>query len=329
MSRIAAQRRPRLGAQEEGRQATPPNQIPEDDRDYYLERKYPRFGNLVPRDVASPPRQGGRATKAAASARDGLASISISPTPSSASAKTSIRERYGNLFDMYEQSPTRTPTRSRCASTPPSHYTMGGLWVDYNLMSNIPGLFVLGEANFSDHGANRLGASALMQGLADGYFVIPYTVGDYLAGLPRPDPGQHRRPGLQGGRGGDQRRDQALAVRRRHQVPASTTTGSSGSSSGTTAAWPAKNGLAKAISEIPALREEFEKNVRRAPRQRRGREPVPGEGGPCGRLLRARRAENFGACEAVCPKSIPLDLIALMNRDYLKSKFKNRKLGQS
>ena len=160
----------------------PPDQIPEAERDYYLERKYPSFGNLAPRDIAS------RAAKEVCDEGRGVgpdraaASTSTSPTPSSASASDDDpRDATATSSRCTSGSPARTRTRCRCASTPPSHYTMGGLWVDYNLMSTIPGLFVLGEANFSDHGANRLGASALMQGLADGYFIIPYTIGNYLA----------------------------------------------------------------------------------------------------------------------------------------------------
>jgi succinate dehydrogenase / fumarate reductase flavoprotein subunit len=165
----------------------PPNQIPDEDRDYYLERKYPAFGNLAPRDISS------RAAKEAcdegrgvgpggrgvyldfrdAIKRDGL---------------QKIKERYGNLFDIYKEITSEDAYEVPMRIYPAVHYTMGGLWVDYNLMSNIPGLFVLGEANFSDHGANRLGASALMQGLSDGFFIIPYTLGGYLAKVKPGDP---------------------------------------------------------------------------------------------------------------------------------------------
>ena len=157
-----------------------PDQIPEGERDYYLERKYPTYGNLAPRDISS------RAAKQACDAGLGVGpgglgvyldfSDSIKRLGASA-----IGERYGNLFDMYQRITGENPYQVPMRIYPAVHYTMGGLWVDYDLMSNLPGLFVLGEANFSDHGANRLGASALMQGLADGYFVIPYTIGDYLA----------------------------------------------------------------------------------------------------------------------------------------------------
>ena len=178
-----------------------PGDIPEDERDYYLERRYPAFGNLVPRDVAS------RAAKercdagygvgtskqavyldyAAAIERYGKAEVnkrnlgSVSAETIQELGKEVVKEKYGNLFDMYEKITGENPYEVPMRIYPAVHYTMGGLWVDYELMTNIPGLYALGEANFSDHGANRLGASALMQGLADGYFVIPYTIGNYLA----------------------------------------------------------------------------------------------------------------------------------------------------
>ena len=157
-----------------------PADIPEGERDYYLERRYPTFGNLVPRDVAS------RAAKEVCDEGRGVgpggrACTSTSRTPSSGWARTSSASATATCSTCTSASPTRIRTRFPCASIPAVHYAMGGLWVDYNLMSTIPGLFVLGEANFSDHGANRLGASALMQGLADGYFIIPYTIGNYLA----------------------------------------------------------------------------------------------------------------------------------------------------
>jgi succinate dehydrogenase / fumarate reductase flavoprotein subunit len=158
----------------------PPDQIPEEDRDYYLERKYPAYGNLAPRDISSRAAKevcdegrgvgpGGRGVYL--DFRDAIQRLGLNV----------VRERYGNLFEMYERITGEDAYKSPMRIYPASHYTMGGLWVDYNLMSNIPGLFVIGEANFSDHGANRLGASALMQGLADGYFILPYTIGDYFA----------------------------------------------------------------------------------------------------------------------------------------------------
>ena len=160
-----------------------PEQIPEAERDYYLERRYPSFGNLVPRDVAS------RNAKAVCDEGRGVGDSGLAVYLDFADAikrlgDDVIRERYGNLFDMYTKITDEDPYKVPMRIYPAIHYTMGGLWVDYNLMSTIPGLHVLGEANFSDHGANRLGASALMQGLADGYFVIPYTLAHYLGGTP-------------------------------------------------------------------------------------------------------------------------------------------------
>ncbi|GMU39980.1 MAG: succinate dehydrogenase flavoprotein subunit [Chloroflexota bacterium] len=160
----------------------PPHQIPEADRDYYLERMYPSFGNLVPRDVAS------RAAKRQVDQGRGVGPTRNGVYLDFAEAiqrlgRKEVEERYGNLFEMYDRITDEDPYETPMRIYPAIHYTMGGLWVDYNLMSTIPGCFVAGEANFSDHGANRLGASALMQGLADGYFILPYTVGDYLAGL--------------------------------------------------------------------------------------------------------------------------------------------------
>ena len=177
--RIAAQRRPRLGALKKGDKRAP-SQIPDAERDYFLERKYPSFGNLVPRDVAS------RNAKAACDEGRGVGETGLAVYLDFRDAiqrlgAPVIKERYGNLFDMYNRITGEDPYKEPMRIYPAIHYTMGGLWVDYNLMSNVPGLYVIGEANFSDHGANRLGASALMQGLADGYFVLPNTIGDYLA----------------------------------------------------------------------------------------------------------------------------------------------------
>ena len=158
-----------------------PTQIPEDERDYYLERRYPSFGNLVPRDVAS------RASKERCDAGYGVGVSKVAvyldfKDAIARDGEDAIRAKYGNLFHMYHKITDEDPYKQPMRIYPAVHYTMGGLWVDYNLESTIPGLFVLGEANFSDHGANRLGASALMQGLSDGYFVIPYTLGGHLAG---------------------------------------------------------------------------------------------------------------------------------------------------
>jgi len=161
------------------------SEIPEDERDYYLERRYPSFGNLVPRDVAS------RAAKERCDAGFGVGDTQLSvyldfKDAIARDGEEAVRKKYGNLFHMYHKITAENPYEVPMRIYPAVHYTMGGLWVDYNLMSNLPGLFVLGEANFSDHGANRLGASALMQGLSDGYFVIPYTIGDHLATHPLP-----------------------------------------------------------------------------------------------------------------------------------------------
>ncbi len=169
-----------------------PHEIPEADRDYYLERKYPSFGNLAPRDISSRsakeacddgrgvgPTVGGQRNGVYLDFRDAINRL----------GKEKIAERYGNLFDMYERITAENAYERPMRIYPALHYTMGGLWVDYNLETNIPGLFALGESNFSDHGANRLGASALMQGLADGYFVIPYTLGNYLANIPLSEAG--------------------------------------------------------------------------------------------------------------------------------------------
>jgi succinate dehydrogenase / fumarate reductase flavoprotein subunit len=160
-----------------------PADIPEDERDYYLERRYPAFGNLVPRDIAS------RAAKVVCDEGHGVGPGGLGVYLDFAGAierlgKKAVEAKYGNLFDMYERITGENPYERPMRIYPAVHYTMGGLWVDYDLSSNIPGLFVAGEANFSDHGANRLGASALMQGLSDGYFVLPNTISDYLADGP-------------------------------------------------------------------------------------------------------------------------------------------------
>ena len=171
----------RIWVPKQAKDARPPAQVPEDERDYYLERKYPTFGNLAPRDIAS------RAAKQVCDDGRGVGPGGLGVYLDFKDAidrlgAPKIAEKYGNLFEMYERITDDDPYRKPMRIYPASHYTRGGLWVDYNLMSTIPGLHVAGEANFSDHGANRLGASALMQGLADGYFVLPYTLGHYLAG---------------------------------------------------------------------------------------------------------------------------------------------------
>lgn len=238
----------------------PPNEIPVEERDYYLERKYPSFGNLVPRDVASRNAKmvcdEGRGVGATAQAvyldfrtaieRDGI---------------DTIRDKYGNLFEMYERITGENPYNVPMRIYPAVHYTMGGLWVDYNLMSNVPGLHILGEANFSDHGANRLGASALMQGLADGYFVIPYTIGEYIANNEFPEVDTSHEVF-------DQAADEAMSkidtmlningnktVMEFHRELGKILWDKVGMAR-------TKEGLEEAIKEIKALREEFWQNLR-------------------------------------------------------------------
>jgi succinate dehydrogenase flavoprotein subunit len=236
-----------------------PRDIPEEERDYYLERKYPSFGNLAPRDIAS------RAAKQVCDEGRGVGPGGRGVYLDFAEAigrlgEAAIQEKYGNLFDMYERITDENPYRVPMRIYPATHYTMGGLWVDYNLMSTLPGLHVLGEANFSDHGANRLGASALMQGLADGYFIIPYTIGDYLAGE-KPKPVDATHPEVK-------RAETAVAERTRRllSVRGKRTVTSFHRELGRIM-WDrcgmARNraGLETALREIPALREEFWKNV--------------------------------------------------------------------
>ena len=238
----------------------PPNSIPEEERDYYLERRYPSFGNLVPRDIAS------RAAKAECDAGRGVGPSGLGVYLDFGDAirrlsKRKIEERYGNLFEMYERITGEDPYKVPMRIYPAIHYTMGGLWVDYNLMSTIPGLFVAGEANFSDHGANRLGASALMQGLADGYFIIPYTIGNYLANA-QPAKITADSPEVK------QALENVTNITTRLLNTKGTRTVDSFHRELGKIVWEycgmARNeaGLHKALSLIPALREEFWKNVR-------------------------------------------------------------------
>ncbi len=238
-----------------------PSEIKEDDRDYYLERKYPSFGNLAPRDISS------RAAKQVCDEGRGVGETGLGVYLDFSDAirrlgKNKIEEKYGNLFEMYERITDENPYETPMRIYPAVHYTMGGLWVDYNLMSTIPGLFVAGEANFSDHGANRLGASALMQGLADGYFVLPATVSNYLAGL---------KPGVRPAADHPAVVETETAVKTRVEKLLSI----KGSKSPThfhrelgKIMWEycgmARNeaGLKKALELIPKLREEFWKDVR-------------------------------------------------------------------
>lgn len=237
----------------------PAEQIPEDERDYYLERKYPSFGNLAPRDIAS------RAAKQACDAGLGVGSgrgvyLDFSDAIERLGEDT-IRARYGNLFDMYQRITGEDAYKQPMRIYPALHYAMGGLWVDYNLQSNLPGLFVLGEANFSDHGANRLGASALMQGLADGYFIIPYTIADHLA---RTEPGKVSSDA-------DEFRDSAAQVEgltnKLLAINGRKTVNEFHRELGHIM-WEdvgmarSKESLENALEKIPALREEFWNNVR-------------------------------------------------------------------
>jgi succinate dehydrogenase / fumarate reductase flavoprotein subunit len=259
-----------------------PNTIPDEDRDYFLERIYPSFGNLAPRDVSS------RAAKRMCDEGRGVGETGLGVYLDFSHAikrlgEAGVRERYGNLFDIYHEITNENAYRTPMRIYPAVHYTMGGLWVDYNLMSNVPGLFVLGEANFSDHGANRLGASALMQGLADGYFVIPYTIGDYLAGQksgsrPSTDAPEFRQAednvaaqvarllGAKGKEPVNQFHRRLGKIMWNHCGMART-----------------RAGLEQAIQEIGALREEFWRNV-----------SVPGSAGSLNQALeRAGRVGDF------------------------------------
>jgi succinate dehydrogenase / fumarate reductase flavoprotein subunit len=237
-----------------------PADVQEDDRDYYLERKYPSFGNLSPRDISS------RAAKEACDDGRGIAPTGLGVYLDFRDAtkrlgEPVIRSRYGNLFQMYEKITGENPYQVPMMIYPAVHYTMGGLWVDYNLMSNVPGLHVLGEANFSDHGANRLGASALMQGLADGYFVIPATIANYLV---------TQKPGIHTTAGPEFKATEA-AVRERTgkllAIQGSRTVDDFHRELGKVM-WDncgmarSREGLSEALAKIPAIREEFWKNVR-------------------------------------------------------------------
>jgi succinate dehydrogenase flavoprotein subunit len=271
----------------------PPDQIPEAERDYYLERKYPSFGNLVPRDVAS------RNAKQVCDEGRGVGASGFGVYLDFADAikrmgASVIGEKYGNLFDMYERITDEDPYKVPMRIYPASHYTMGGLWVDYNLMTTIPGLHCLGEANFSDHGANRLGASALMQGLADGYFVIPYTIGHYLASNKFEKVGTDAPEFKQAEASAAERTKKLLDVK-------GTRTVDSFHRELGKLMWEYcgmarnKKGLETALQKIPALREEFWKDV-----------TVPGQGADLNQSLeKAGRVADF------------LELGELMCRDAL------------
>lgn len=259
-----------------------PDQIPEGERDYYLERLYPSFGNLAPRDISS------RAAKRAVDAGQGVGPLKNGVYLDFADAlnrlgKKVVEERYGNLFQMYERITGEDPYAVPMRIYPASHYTMGGLWVDYELMTTIPGLYAAGEANFSDHGANRLGASALMQGLADGYFVLPYTIGNYLAPmLNKAIPDTNHPEFKKAEAAASERFNRFLSIggtrspdwfhRELGQI-----------------IWDycgmerTEQGLEKALSEIPALYEEFRKDLR-----------VTGDGASMNQTLeKAGRVEDF------------------------------------
>ncbi len=238
-----------------------PGDIPEDDRDYYLERLYPSFGNLAPRDISS------RAAKRAVDRGQGVGPLKNGVYLDFADAinrlgKDVVQERYGNLFEMYERIAGENPYEVPMRIYPASHYTMGGLWVDYELMTTIPGLYAAGEANFSDHGANRLGASALMQGLSDGYFVLPYTIGNYLAPmLNQPTPGIDHPEFTAAENAARERYNGYLAIGGTrspdwfHREVGKIIWDYCGMER-------TQQGLEKALSELPALYEEFKKDLR-------------------------------------------------------------------
>ncbi len=237
----------------------PPSQIPDADRDYFLERKYPSYGNLAPRDISS--RSAKEACDAGLGVGPGGLGVYLDLTDSIKKlGKHVVEERYSNLFEMYNNITGENAYESPMRIYPAVHYTMGGLWVDYNLMSNIPGLHVLGEANFSDHGANRLGASALMQGLADGYFVIPYTIGEYL------NTQFGKRPDVNSAPFKDTEREVRERVQKMLSIKGKRTVDSFHRELGLTV-WDKcgmardKAGLEEAIAKIPKLREEFWSNV--------------------------------------------------------------------
>jgi len=238
----------------------PAHEIPESDRDYYLERKYPSYGNLAPRDISS------RSAKEACDDGRGVGPgglgvyLDFSDSIKRLGEDT-IADRYGNLFDMYARITNENPYKAPMRIYPAVHYTMGGLWVDYNLMSNIPGLHVIGEANFSDHGANRLGASALMQGLADGYFVLPYTIGDYYANNKTPTPSTDHPEFKKAIEEVTNRTKKLLSINGKrtvddfHKELGHIMWDNCGMARN-------KEGLQKAIKRIPELREEFWKDVK-------------------------------------------------------------------
>jgi len=271
-------------------------QIPEAERDYYLERRYPAFGNLVPRDVAS------RASKQVVDEGHGVGPTGLGVFLDFADAtrrlgRDVIEERYGNLFEMYERITGENPYEVPMRIYPAPHYTMGGLWVDYDLMSNIPGLFVIGEANFSDHGANRLGASALMQGLADGYFVLPYTLGGFLAPRMKDHPTTESpafaavEDEVRASIDGFLRKKGSRTVDSFHRELGKIVWDECGMAR-------SAEGLQGAIEKIPALKEEFDREVK-----------VVGEGDSINQTLEkaGRVADFFELAELMCRDALARD----------------------
>ncbi|MEX1269594.1 MAG: fumarate reductase/succinate dehydrogenase flavoprotein subunit [Balneolaceae bacterium] len=274
----------------------PPNEIPDEERYYYLEERYPSFGNLVPRDVAS--RNAKMVTDEGMGVGEtGLAVYLDFRDAIKREGEAAIMAKYGNLFDMYRNITDENPYEVPMKIFPAVHYTMGGLWVDYNLMSNIPGLFVAGEANFSDHGANRLGASALMQGLSDGYFIIPSTVGNYLADTELSKVETGHKAFDEAAKNSSSQLDKLLAVKGNktviefHRELGKIMWDKVGISRN-------KEGLEKAIEEIRALRDDFWKNVR-----------VPGEAGYYNKNLEfaARVADFFELAELMALDALDRD----------------------
>ena len=259
-----------------------PGDIPEGERDYYLERKYPSFGNLAPRDIAS------RAAKEVCDEGRGVGPTGLGVYLDFADSikrlgRQKIEERYGNLFEMYERIADDNPYEQPMRIYPAVHYTMGGLWVDYNLMSTVPGLFVAGEANFSDHGANRLGASALMQGLSDGYFILPYTVGDYIASVGALGKVDASHPEVRAAEAGVEARSRKLLATNGTRTVASFHRELGAIMWDKCGMARDAAGLTEALQRIPALREEFHATVR-----------VPGSGQELNQSLEhAHRVADF------------------------------------
>jgi succinate dehydrogenase / fumarate reductase flavoprotein subunit len=272
------------------------DQIPEAERDYYLERKYPSYGNLAPRDISS------RAAKQVCDEGRGVGEtgrgvyLDFSEAIGRLGRRT-IEERYGNLFEMYERITGEDPYAVPMRIYPAMHYTMGGLWVDYRLMSTVPGLFIIGEANFSDHGANRLGASALMQGLADGYFIAPYTIGDYLASTKLEKVTQSHSACRQAEDSVSSMTRSLLAIKGKRTVDSFHRELGQVMWEGCGMARNAA-GLAKTLARIPELREEYWRNVN-----------VLGSGEEFNQCLEraGRVADFFELAELICLDALARD----------------------